>query len=66
MNAFVVSVWTPETDDVPVGIRGQARHLASGATRTFADGEQLIAFLLLASTASQGSPPELDGAEASE
>ena len=47
MDTFVVRLWMPAepTPEIAVDPRGVVRHIASGRTATFRDGDQLLALL---------------------
>lgn len=44
-HLFTVRVWPEKLSEEAVEMRFQARHVMSGETRLFRDGEQLLAYL---------------------
>jgi hypothetical protein len=48
VETFVIQIWVPDDGNAagaPDGIRGRARHVATGASQTFVGSEQLTAFI---------------------
>ena len=44
-HLFTIRVWVEQLSEGVVDIRFQAKHITSGESRLFRDGEQLLAYL---------------------
>lgn len=59
MEAFMVRIWRPMSEERSEGVRGVAVHLGSGRQITFSEPRRLIDFLAEAGGAADGSALDL-------